>query len=269
MTRAFGVVRARRIALVVTMLAALALGVLTWLGAPVVSGQEVRADQSQESLDPALVARGQELFTANCATCHGPNGEGQGPGPSLTDVGAASADFMLRTGRMPAADPNAQAMRGPVAFPEGKVRALVAYVASLGNGPGIPTVDLAGADLGRGEQLFLQNCAPCHGAAGVGGTLGNTLVPTLSDAEPYQVAEAVIIGPGQMPQFAFNQQERNDIAAFVQHIKESSPGGSGIGDAGPVPEGYVAWGVGLLSVVLVIFLISRTHSKSVGEGHEG
>ncbi len=265
MTRVFRAGHARRVALTLTMLAALALGALTWLGAPRVSGQETTGKSS----DPSLVARGEDLFIANCSSCHGANGDGQGPGPSLQGVGAAAADFMLRTGRMPAADPRGQAMRGPVAFSEGKIRALVAYVASLGKGPGIPTVNLAGGDLGRGEELFLENCAPCHGAAGVGGTLGNTLVPSLHRSEPYQVAEAVIIGPGQMPKFAFNQQERDDIAAFVEHIKESSPGGSDIGSAGPVPEGYVAWGVGLLSVILVIFLISRTHSRSVGEGHEG
>ena len=266
MTRAFRGDHARNVALTVTMLVAAALAVLTWVGAPRVSGQETT---SQKSFDPALVARGQDLFIANCASCHGANGSGQGPGPSLRGVGAAAADFMLRTGRMPAADPNGETMRGPVAFPEGKIRALVAYVGSLGKGPGIPTVNLAGTDLGRGEELFLENCAPCHGAAGVGGTVGNTLVPSLTHAEPYQVAEAVIIGPGQMRKFAFNQQERDDIAAFVEHIRSSSPGGADIGAAGPVPEGYVAWGVGLFSVILVIFLISRTHSKSAGEGHEG
>ena len=50
-------------------------------------------------------ADGQALYAQSCAACHGPGGTGTGDGPPLIAVGAAAADFMLRTGRMPLAAP--------------------------------------------------------------------------------------------------------------------------------------------------------------------
>ena len=40
-------------------------------------------------------------------------------GPALTDEGPAAVDFVLRTGRMPMAEPNMQAKRGPVRYTRG------------------------------------------------------------------------------------------------------------------------------------------------------
>ncbi len=267
-TRALG----PRVAMALALTLVLVLSIVLWLGSPGARGQS--SPQSKSSgYDPALVSRGEQLFIANCASCHGASGGGTSAGPPLIDVGAAAADFMLRTGRMPAANSKDQALRRDPAYSEGKIRALTAFVASLDDGPGIPTVDLAGSDLGRGEELFLQNCAPCHGSTGVGGTVGNVLAPGLKASEPVDVAEAVIIGPGQMPAFAFDQSQRDDLAAFVKHLQGSTgPGGADIGAVGPVPEGFVAWGIGLGVVIFVLFLIGRSHVKPEGEveaGHEG
>src|SRR5436190_10004725 len=51
----------------------------------------------------ALVDEGQKLFQANCASCHGLVAQGTDAGPNLHGVGAASVDFQVGTGRMPAA----------------------------------------------------------------------------------------------------------------------------------------------------------------------
>ena len=113
--------------------------------------------------DQPVVDAGRQLFVANCASCHGPQGEGASGGPSLVGVGAASADFYLRTGRMPLSAPGQQAVRQAPHFGDPEIEALVAYVASLGDGPPIPQVS-AGGDLHRGWQLFQANCAACHNA---------------------------------------------------------------------------------------------------------
>src|SRR5205823_474092 len=85
------------------------------------------------------VSAGQAAFSARCASCHGTRGEGSALGPSLIGVGAAAADFELRTGRMPfSGPPGAQAVRKPPAFDDATILDLDAYVASLGNGPAIP-----------------------------------------------------------------------------------------------------------------------------------
>ena len=44
---------------------------------------------------------GRAIYLQSCAACHGQQGQGTVDGPSLQSSGAAAADFMLRTGRMP------------------------------------------------------------------------------------------------------------------------------------------------------------------------
>jgi ubiquinol-cytochrome c reductase cytochrome c subunit len=198
-----------------------------------------------------------EMFQARCASCHGDDATGTDLGPSLEDVGAASADFQLRTGRMPLNDPGAPTVRKPPAFDEDEIEALVAYVASLGDGPDIPMVAPELGHVSDGQVLFIDNCAPCHGATGNGGAVGpDALAPSLYAATDVQVAEATIVGPGEMPKFTFDQQELNDIVRFMDELRTERPaGGADIGGIGPVPEGLVAWGVGVLAVVAICFLI--------------
>ena len=57
-------------------------------------------------------ARNRALYEANCSTCHGLDAAGTTNGPSLVTVGPAAVDFMLRTGRMPLANPGDQPTRG-------------------------------------------------------------------------------------------------------------------------------------------------------------
>ena len=214
---------------------------------------------------PAAIAQpdsenpGRDLFIARCSSCHGPEGTGTEFGPELVDVGAASADFQLRTGRMPLAEPGAQAIRKPPAFTEEQIGALVTYVGSLGSGPEIPSIDLTDADLSRGSQLFASNCAACHGATANGGAVGrNAFAPTLHRSEALDVAEAMITGPGQMPVFAFDDQDRDDIVNYVMYLEErSAPGGLDIGGVGPVPEGYVAWALAMVILIVIVLFIGK------------
>ncbi|MEA2447241.1 MAG: ubiquinol-cytochrome c reductase cytochrome c subunit, partial [Actinomycetota bacterium] len=162
---------------------------------------------------PAAVSQepepsGQDLFEESCASCHGIDGRGTEYGPSLQTSGAAAADFELRTGRMPLHDPDAQTVRKPPAFSDDEIDLIVAYLASLADGPldsagePIPTVDLSGVVLSDGQELYTENCAACHGATANGGAAGaGALAPSLHLALPLDVAEATIIGPGEMPRF--------------------------------------------------------------------
>lgn len=212
---------------------------------------------------------GRELFEESCASCHGPDGRGGESGPSLEEAGAASADFQLRTGRMPLAEPGAQATRKDSPFTEDQIDSLVDYVASLGSGPEIPEVDIEGRDVAPGQELYAANCAPCHGTTGTGGAVGpGALAPSIFRAEPVEVAEAMITGPGQMPVFDLSDDERDDIVAFVVYLQnEEDPGGTDIGGIGPVPEGYVAWLLG--GVVVLVLCLFIGHSKRGERGdHE-
>ena len=75
-----------------------------------------------------LGTQGRALYEANCSTCHGLGADGTENGPSLQGVGPASVDFMLRTGRMPLANPADQSVRGEPKFTPVEIDALIAYV---------------------------------------------------------------------------------------------------------------------------------------------
>lgn len=220
-------------------------------------------DASAELASAEDITAGEQLFQANCATCHGMNGEGQidsdgnTVGPSLIGVGAASVDFQVGTGRMPMQASGPQAQRKPAQFTEEQTAQLSAYVASLGPGPAIPTdemVDPALGDAANGGNIFRINCAMCHSASGAGGALTEgKWAPTLHGVEPKHVYEAMETGPQNMPVFNDNNlsmEDKRDVIAYLQALENNgSPGGYSLGQLGPVTEGLYAW-----TVILAILL---------------
>jgi ubiquinol-cytochrome c reductase cytochrome c subunit len=206
-------------------------------------------------------AAGQQTFAARCASCHGADGGGTSNGPSLVGVGAAAADFELRTGRMPfTGTPGSQAVRKPPAFNDATIANLVAYVTTLGQGPAIPSPSVDEATVSTGQKLFIANCAPCHGATANGGAVGGgALAPPLDVATSVEVAEAMVIGPGQMPVFSgVSEADRDAIVSYVAFLQSAEhPGGFSIGGIGPVPEGFVAWVLGLGLLLVIVILLAR------------
>ncbi len=239
------------------------------------------APRSQPGPDQAKLAAGRELYVTGCASCHGPRGDGvTNPGgnvlgPSLRQSGAAGAYYYLSTGRMPLADSNDQPARKPPAYTRAQIDDLVAYVASLGNGPAIPAVDIAKANLAEGGEIYRGNCQACHSASGSGGALSyGRAAPPLSKATPKQVGSAVRIGPGQMPVFGpdiISDRELDDLARYVVYLRHpADPGGLPIGRTGPIPEGFVAWLIGLVGLVIVVAWIgSRAPVRRAGIGRRG
>ena len=219
--------------------------------------------------DPAVIEAGRELYEVGCVSCHLVGGVGGDRVPTIVDAGAASAHFYLTSGRMPLAS-DGQAERKDPAYAPDEIEALVAYVASLGDGPPIPEVDLAAADLQAGGELYRLNCAACHQAAGAGGALsyGNN-APTLVPATPVQVVEAMLIGPGQMPVFEqLSATDRVSIARYVDALQDvEDPGGLSLGRVGPIPEGFVAIVIGTGATLLAALWIGRRRADQ--EATEG
>ena len=154
------------------------------------------------SVPSSLVVQGHSLFESSCAACHGISAQGiRGRAPSLHGVGALAADFYLETGRMPLPSPKAQPLRTSPAFPQSKIKALIAYVASFG-GPEIPVVHPRQGSLAEGQRLFGLDCAGCHTIQGQGGIVTGAIVPSLNEATPTQIGEAIRIGPYVMPRFS-------------------------------------------------------------------
>ncbi len=242
------------------LLLALGLVVLAWAAAGSVAAPTAATGASPQVTTPvpqSEVRAGRDLYQVACSSCHGLGGEGTDLGPKLIGVGAASADFYLTTGRMPLDNSGEQAQRKPPAYTPRQIRQLVAYVASLGPGPPIPAVNPAKGDLPEGNELYANNCAPCHSSAGAGGALGaSSYAPRLDAATPTQVAEAIRIGPGPMPVFGhetLDDHQVDSVVRYVEYLKEPEDrGGLGLGHLGPIPEGFVAWVVGLGLIVVAI-----------------
>jgi len=220
------------------------------------------------------IARGAELFSNNCATCHGMDAQGTSVAPSLIGVGAAAVDFQVSTGRMPAKQNQAENQRKPLApdFQNPQhIRDVANYIASLAGGPAIPTpaqVSTEGADVGVGQQLFIANCAACHNFVGAGGALTQgKFAPALNQATPTQIYEAMLTGPEAMPNFTdstLTPQSKRDIIAYVtEKSTEGNPGGFSLGRIGPVTEGIVAF-LGLLfaMVLAAMWITAKQHGKT-------
>jgi ubiquinol-cytochrome c reductase cytochrome c subunit len=208
---------------------------------------------------------GAQLYATQCAVCHGTHGEGvEDRGPTLETEGRAAVNFVLRTGRMPLADPDVQPARGPVRYTEAEIVALVDYAGAFGNGPDIPEVDPSAGDLSQGGVLYRLNCAACHVASGSGAAIGGGVeAPSLMESTPTQVGEAILIGPGAMPVFGtFSEQDINDVSAYIDNLRERKTAApDDFGGAGPVAEGLAAWLLGLLPLV--------AFTRWIGTPHEG
>ncbi len=236
--------------LVVIMVALLLTG-----GLYAVANQATEAQSAEQ--DATQVLNGKKLFLEGCSSCHGTDAQGTNNGPTLIGVGAASVHFQVSTGRMPLANPGAQAPQKPREYSETEVAALAAYVASLAPGPAIPTaddLDYADADVAVGGELFRANCSQCHQAAGRGGALSNgKYAPNLMEATPQEVYEAMLTGPQNMPVFADStlpSEDKKAIIAYIEGLKTADdPGGWALGRFGPVTEGLFMWIGGLLLVI--------------------
>ncbi|NNN22356.1 MAG: c-type cytochrome [Acidimicrobiales bacterium] len=202
------------------------------------------------------VEQGKIYFDQSCSSCHGMGAEGSSRAPNLVGLGPATIDFWLTTGRMPLSNTIVQPERKPPRYDPSQSLDIVAYVTSLGpGGPLIPNISgVPNASIAEGASLFALNCAGCHTITGAGDELASgAYAPSLHQATPTQVAEAIRTGPANMPRFSpgiMTNRQVNDIVKYVtQSIQHpNNAGGFGLGGVGPVAEGFVGLliGVGIL-----------------------
>jgi ubiquinol-cytochrome c reductase cytochrome c subunit len=199
--------------------------------------------------DQTQIEEGRRLYLEGCSSCHGLNAQGTSSGPTLIGVGAAAVHFQVATGRMPLAAPGAQAPVKKPDYTAEETLAMAAYIASLAPGPAIPTeeqIDYTDADVAEGGVLFRINCAQCHQAAGQGGALTQgKYAPSLMDATPREIYEAMLTGPQNMPIFSdttLPTEDKQAIIAYIMELQQApSPGGMSLSRLGPVIEGLFLW----------------------------
>ena len=203
------------------------------------------------------------IYANQCATCHGADGGGGTiPGtsdeaPALAgnpDVTVASVDLTLRVGRMPPPENEPYDNRArQVLYDDAQRRALVTYMAEQFDIPGEIPQPPPG-DASRGREVYAANCAQCHGSTGAGGVAGaGAWTPPVIDLDAVAVAEAIRVGPFEMPRFGEEQisdQEVGDVAAFLDFVGEEQGTPLGFVELNPV------YASGFAFVFAVVILLS-------------
>jgi ubiquinol-cytochrome c reductase cytochrome c subunit len=249
-----GPARKRRLISWIVLIAGLAALTAWWTA---------RDASAQEAGQTGDVALGGQLYAQNCAQCHASDGRGAEVAntgrraPALAnrpEVTAAYIDLVMRTGRMPpAANPFDNQPR-EIAFDDEERAAIVAFtVERFGLETDIPNVPEGNA--GRGQSAYATNCAACHGSTGAGGVAGGgAWTPNVARYDAVTLAEAVRVGPFQMPAFGSDQltdQEVGDVAAFLEEVEGEAGTPLGLIELNPVfASGFVA----LLAIAMLVSL---------------
>ncbi len=174
--------------------------------------------------------QGAELFKKECTGCHGTKGRGDGLVAQVLlrkpkDLGSTRYSLAL-LGQVLWNGKRGTAMPAWRTLPRQNLSALAAYVQSLHQSVKLPTV--SPESLQRGNQVFMQNCAPCHGVAGDGkGTAAAALLPEPADfrlKQPdfeyiLQVLSNGIPGTG-MPAWKdqISEPDRKALAEFLRSL---------------------------------------------------
>jgi cytochrome c oxidase cbb3-type subunit 3 len=230
---------------------------------------------SAASAQEGDITRGSQIYDANCAVCHGSEGQGR--------VGLElSNDF-------PALDPNAfvqsvveegidgtamppwsQAHGGPLTDQE--IADVSAFVVSLSGGRSpmaptatplpvtpVPTVPGVSGDPGVGHALFVENCAMCHGDEGQG-RLGANLNKAFASINPQQFVRSTVshgIEGTAMPAWSVDQggplseEQIDDISAFIMTLAPEQPQVTPT----PTPPADAGGGASLLVIALIVLAL--------------
>jgi len=177
------------------------------------------------------VRRGATLFAANCASCHGAAGRGDGKAsvsllPRPADLTAARfsderLSSVLWNGVAGSAMPPWRQL------PTEDMRALVAYIHGL-HAPSAAASTQEATSLNEGKFLFADNCAICHGDTGAGnGPAAGALAPSPTNfrlKKPTEERAWEVLGNGvpgtAMPpwQGQLNADERHALVEFVRTL---------------------------------------------------
>jgi mono/diheme cytochrome c family protein len=139
--------------------------------------------KAQDEIDQEKLQQGAELYSQNCAVCHGPNGEGRVGVTLSKDWPSIRPDLTIKNTIMNGVPGSpmpawSQENGGPLA--DEQIDAIVYYIMSWQSSglelvepfptptPRLPMTPIPGleGDPNQGGILYDQNCAVCHGSQG-------------------------------------------------------------------------------------------------------
>jgi cytochrome c oxidase cbb3-type subunit 3 len=194
------------------------------------------------AFDPALAARGAELYAQYCSLCHGENGEGYAADNANAlanqDFLAIASDGFLRTaiqqGR-PGTVMSAWGVRsaGPLANED-----IDALIAMLRSWQTVPSIDVSlqhfhGSAL-RGREPYETHCASCHGQNGEGVTAVSLSNPWfLTTASEGYLGHTITNGRAGTAMRGFadtlSRDEISNVVAYIRSWSRPVDGPGGIG----------------------------------------
>ena len=177
------------------------------------------------------VNRGATLFAANCSSCHGSTGRGDG---------RASASLLPKPANLTAARFSDERLSSVLwngvagsamppwrQLPTEDLRALVAYIHRLHLSSVAPSIHQA-ANLNEGKSLFAANCASCHGDTGAGnGPAAGALAPSPTnfhlkkptEDRAWEVLKNGVPGTAMPPwQSQLSADQRHALVEFVRSL---------------------------------------------------
>jgi cytochrome c oxidase cbb3-type subunit III len=149
---------------------------------------------ARPTVTPQEIARGRTLFEAQCAYCHGADGDG-GRGanlarPALRRAPTDAALFRLVNRGIPGTSMPGNAMSARETWQ------VVAYVRSLGR---VKREPLPG-DARRGAQMYdASGCATCHTIRGRGGPTGPDLTDVGARSSPAYIRRSIVDPQADVP----------------------------------------------------------------------
>lgn len=212
---------------------ALTLALVFVLGG-IILAEPTRLARTGAAFTQAAVARGEELYAAHCATCHGPEGRGDGetPAVALNDRAflsrATDADIQetISYGR-PGTQMRAYLLQRGGPLGDHQIQDLVAFIRHWEATAEVLPTPTPQVDA---EALYATRCVQCHGLTGQ----GTAALPLALRAHAYldqATAEAMRaqIREGKpaigMPACApdLNDAQVDALVAFLQGWRESLP----------------------------------------------
>jgi high-affinity iron transporter len=191
-------------------------------------GSDAALELPRKAID---VAAGERLYQAQCSTCHGPRGLGDGPSAAALNPKppALASDSVMRDVTPAMIFRKVSVGVTGTAMPAfgSKLSAddrwnIVMYLATLRSTP---------SQVAEGEGLYAQGCVECHGATGLGdGTLERTLSkvpPELgsiawqverTDAQLADAIRAGIPGTPMPPASSLTPQQMRNVVAYIRSL---------------------------------------------------
>jgi cytochrome c oxidase cbb3-type subunit 3 len=189
-------------------------------------------------------SEGEKLYSYHCSACHGPDGHGGVGVPlALPDFQyGVTNDYLTKTIRL---GRPGRIMPAFTQLSDAEVKSIVKHIRSWA--PGKPfkySNETIKGDIQHGKQLYLKNCAVCHGATGDGGKgTGVTfsrprdlpiIAPALNNtgflsAAPDTMIKTVLMNGREgtpMPSFlkqGLSEKDIDDVVAFVRSFERKSP----------------------------------------------